>query len=72
MASPSEAPECRLTELKSRGPEKARTGAVFWPSAWRTKLCSCANCKVRCPDSFPGTKPFETSSQPSARKELAF
>ncbi|XP_062323395.1 putative E3 ubiquitin-protein ligase UBR7 [Osmerus eperlanus] len=45
VGSPSEAPECRLTELKSRGPEKTRTGAVFWPSAWRTKLCSCASCK---------------------------
>ncbi|KAL0967563.1 hypothetical protein UPYG_G00253830 [Umbra pygmaea] len=38
-------PECRLKELKDTGAERVESGAVFWPSAWRTKLCSCVNCK---------------------------
>lgn len=45
--SPSKAPsECRLKELGGTGTERAEFGAVFWPSAWRTKLCSCVSCKV--------------------------
>lgn len=44
--SPSKAPsECRLKELGGTGTERAEFGAVFWPSAWRTKLCSCVSCK---------------------------
>ncbi|XP_071019305.1 putative E3 ubiquitin-protein ligase UBR7 isoform X1 [Oncorhynchus clarkii lewisi] len=46
--SPSKAPsECRLMELGGTGTERAEFGAVFWPSAWRTKLCSCVSCKQK-------------------------
>lgn len=41
--------ECTLAALKGEGRERAREGAVFWPSGWRTKLCACASCKVRTP-----------------------
>ncbi|XP_036437835.1 putative E3 ubiquitin-protein ligase UBR7 isoform X1 [Colossoma macropomum] len=36
---------CRLEEMKASGQSRAQQGAVFWPSAWRTKLCSCTHCK---------------------------
>uniref|UniRef100_A0AAR2JB05 Putative E3 ubiquitin-protein ligase UBR7 n=1 Tax=Pygocentrus nattereri TaxID=42514 RepID=A0AAR2JB05_PYGNA len=36
---------CRLGEMKASGQSRAQQGAVFWPSAWRTKLCSCTHCK---------------------------
>lgn len=36
---------CRLKELKARGPERPREGAVFWPYGWRSKLCTCTSCK---------------------------
>uniref|UniRef100_A0A3P8ZMK8 Putative E3 ubiquitin-protein ligase UBR7 n=1 Tax=Esox lucius TaxID=8010 RepID=A0A3P8ZMK8_ESOLU len=35
--------ECRLKEWTAS--ETVESGAVFWPSAWRTKLCSCVSCK---------------------------
>ncbi|KAG7466300.1 hypothetical protein MATL_G00163380 [Megalops atlanticus] len=38
-------PECRLKELKEKGLERAREGAVFWPYDWRSKLCTCISCK---------------------------
>lgn len=37
---------CRLREMKASGISRKQQGAVFWPSAWRTKLCSCPDCKV--------------------------
>uniref|UniRef100_A0A8C1SW07 Putative E3 ubiquitin-protein ligase UBR7 n=1 Tax=Cyprinus carpio TaxID=7962 RepID=A0A8C1SW07_CYPCA len=37
---------CRLREMKSSGKSRTLQGAVFWPSAWRTKLCTCTDCKV--------------------------
>ncbi|KAG9344865.1 hypothetical protein JZ751_010556 [Albula glossodonta] len=40
-----EGAECKLAALKGEGPERTREGAVFWPSVWRTKLCTCAACK---------------------------
>lgn len=43
--SPSKEPECRLKELKDHGQEMTLSGATFWPSGWRTKLCSCLSCK---------------------------
>ncbi|KAM4633671.1 putative E3 ubiquitin-protein ligase UBR7 isoform 2-T2 [Polymixia lowei] len=36
---------CRLKELQAIGQERVQSGAVFWPSAWRSKLCPCVNCK---------------------------
>ncbi|CAB1343063.1 unnamed protein product [Coregonus sp. 'balchen'] len=46
--SPSKAPsDCRFKELRGTGTERAEFGAVFWPSAWRTKLCSCVSCKQK-------------------------
>lgn len=38
---------CRLREMKSSGKSRTLQGAVFWPSAWRTKLCTCTDCKVQ-------------------------
>uniref|UniRef100_A0A673K9U9 Putative E3 ubiquitin-protein ligase UBR7 n=1 Tax=Sinocyclocheilus rhinocerous TaxID=307959 RepID=A0A673K9U9_9TELE len=37
---------CRLREMKASGRSQTLQGAVFWPSAWRTKLCTCADCKI--------------------------
>ena len=37
---------CKLDELKLR--EIGRKGhSTFWPSGWRSKLCTCEECKVR-------------------------
>ncbi|XP_059353944.1 putative E3 ubiquitin-protein ligase UBR7 [Carassius carassius] len=36
---------CRLREMKASGRSRTLQGAVFWPSAWRTKLCTCTDCK---------------------------
>ncbi|XP_032366422.1 putative E3 ubiquitin-protein ligase UBR7 isoform X2 [Etheostoma spectabile] len=40
-------PGCRLKELQAIGQNRVQSGAVFWPSAWRSKLCSCYTCKER-------------------------
>ncbi|XP_039637718.1 putative E3 ubiquitin-protein ligase UBR7 [Perca fluviatilis] len=40
-------PGCRLKELQEIGQKRVQSGAVFWPSAWRSKLCSCNTCKER-------------------------
>ncbi|XP_062415496.1 putative E3 ubiquitin-protein ligase UBR7 isoform X3 [Pungitius pungitius] len=39
------APSCRLKELQAIGRKRGQSGAVFWPSGWRSKLCSCSTCK---------------------------
>ncbi|XP_028996671.1 putative E3 ubiquitin-protein ligase UBR7 [Betta splendens] len=39
--------KCRLEELLSTGQKRVQSGAVFWPSAWRSKLCSCQTCQAR-------------------------
>ncbi|XP_077950008.1 putative E3 ubiquitin-protein ligase UBR7 isoform X2 [Gasterosteus aculeatus] len=39
------APSCRLKELRAIGQQRSQSGAVFWPSGWRSKLCSCSTCK---------------------------
>uniref|UniRef100_A0A3Q1JCR7 UBR-type domain-containing protein n=1 Tax=Anabas testudineus TaxID=64144 RepID=A0A3Q1JCR7_ANATE len=36
---------CRLEELHSSGQKRVQSGAVFWPSTWRSKLCSCNSCQ---------------------------
>ncbi|KAM3861138.1 putative E3 ubiquitin-protein ligase UBR7 [Diretmus argenteus] len=36
---------CRLKELQAIGQKRVQSGAVFWPSAWRSKLCSCITCQ---------------------------
>ncbi|XP_063737654.1 putative E3 ubiquitin-protein ligase UBR7 isoform X2 [Eleginops maclovinus] len=38
-------PSCRLRVLQAIGQKIVQSGAVFWPSAWRSKLCSCNTCK---------------------------
>ncbi|KAL7388978.1 hypothetical protein ABVT39_024343 [Epinephelus coioides] len=38
-------PSCRLKQLQATGQKRVQSGAVFWPSAWRSKLCSCSTCK---------------------------
>lgn len=38
-------PSCRLKELHAIGRKRVQSGAVFWPSAWRSKLCSCHTCQ---------------------------
>uniref|UniRef100_A0A3P9HNS6 Putative E3 ubiquitin-protein ligase UBR7 n=2 Tax=Oryzias latipes TaxID=8090 RepID=A0A3P9HNS6_ORYLA len=39
-------PSCRLKELQAGGQKRVQSGAVFWPSGWRSKLCSCASCQL--------------------------
>ncbi|XP_041831503.1 putative E3 ubiquitin-protein ligase UBR7 isoform X2 [Melanotaenia boesemani] len=36
---------CRLKELQAIGQKRVQSGAVFWPSEWRSKLCSCNACQ---------------------------
>ncbi|KAF3703299.1 putative E3 ubiquitin-protein ligase UBR7 [Channa argus] len=40
-------PSCRLEELQQIGRNRVQSGAVFWPSAWRSKLCCCNTCQKR-------------------------
>ncbi|KAM3602796.1 uncharacterized protein V6R79_010834 [Siganus canaliculatus] len=40
-------PSCRLNELSAIGQKRVQSGAVFWPSAWRSRLCSCKDCQDR-------------------------
>ncbi|XP_069581200.1 putative E3 ubiquitin-protein ligase UBR7 [Brachyistius frenatus] len=40
-------PRCRLKELQAGGQKGVQSGAVFWPSGWRSKLCSCSTCQER-------------------------
>lgn len=44
-------PSCRLKELQGIGQSRVQSGAVFWPSAWRSKLCSCSSCQDRLSES---------------------
>uniref|UniRef100_A0A3Q3E6N3 Ubiquitin protein ligase E3 component n-recognin 7 n=1 Tax=Labrus bergylta TaxID=56723 RepID=A0A3Q3E6N3_9LABR len=39
-------PNCKLKELQAIDQKRVQSGAVFWPSGWRSKLCSCNTCKV--------------------------
>ncbi|XP_062863560.1 putative E3 ubiquitin-protein ligase UBR7 [Trichomycterus rosablanca] len=43
--SQSEVSPCKLREIKSKGLVRPRVGAVFWPYDWRSKLCTCTDCK---------------------------
>lgn len=36
---------CRFQDMKSAQKSRVPQGAVFWPTTWRTKLCSCQRCK---------------------------
>ncbi|KAI9528218.1 hypothetical protein NQZ68_021859 [Dissostichus eleginoides] len=38
-------PSCRLKVLQAIGQKRVQSGAVFWPSGWRSKLCPCNTCK---------------------------
>lgn len=38
---------CRLAQLSHLAHATARSCAVFWPSSWRSKLCSCPSCQER-------------------------
>ncbi|XP_034534467.1 putative E3 ubiquitin-protein ligase UBR7 isoform X1 [Notolabrus celidotus] len=40
-------PSCRLKELQASDQKRVQSGAVFWPSGWRSNLCSCSACKER-------------------------
>ncbi|XP_074541338.1 putative E3 ubiquitin-protein ligase UBR7 [Halichoeres trimaculatus] len=40
-------PSCRLKELEASDQKRVPSGAVFWPSGWRSKLCPCDSCKER-------------------------
>ncbi|XP_061757451.1 putative E3 ubiquitin-protein ligase UBR7 isoform X1 [Nerophis ophidion] len=40
-----EDPSCRMKQLQATGVKRARSGAVFWPSEWRSKLCRCSACQ---------------------------
>ncbi|NWU89048.1 MLO2 protein, partial [Upupa epops] len=39
----NEAPVCKLKELQSK-PYLKKDTATFWPSNWRSKLCTCEDC----------------------------
>ncbi|NXG68224.1 MLO2 protein, partial [Baryphthengus martii] len=43
VVTKSEAPICKLKELQSKQFLKNDT-ATFWPSNWRSKLCTCGDC----------------------------
>uniref|UniRef100_H3C9Z4 Putative E3 ubiquitin-protein ligase UBR7 n=1 Tax=Tetraodon nigroviridis TaxID=99883 RepID=H3C9Z4_TETNG len=43
--SREEAGSCRLKELAGLGRTTVHAGAVFWPSSWRSKLCTCHSCQ---------------------------
>lgn len=43
---PPQSAACKLAELQARTPERPQQGAVFWPYAWRSQLCTCTGCKV--------------------------
>uniref|UniRef100_A0A493SSW9 Putative E3 ubiquitin-protein ligase UBR7 n=1 Tax=Anas platyrhynchos platyrhynchos TaxID=8840 RepID=A0A493SSW9_ANAPP len=43
IVNKSEEPACKLKELQSKQFLKKDT-ATFWPSNWRSKLCTCADC----------------------------
>lgn len=36
---------CRLKELQMIGGSRSQSGAVFWPSGWRSRLCTCSDCQ---------------------------
>ncbi|KAF7654045.1 hypothetical protein LDENG_00075310 [Lucifuga dentata] len=38
-------PDCKLRQLQDLVQKRVHSGAVFWPSAWRSKLCSCVTCQ---------------------------
>ncbi|XP_037541608.1 putative E3 ubiquitin-protein ligase UBR7 [Nematolebias whitei] len=40
-------PSCRLKVLQASQQKRDQSGAVFWPSAWRSKLCSCITCQAQ-------------------------
>lgn len=37
---------CRLKELQLIGRSGSQSGATFWPSGWRSRLCSCSDCQT--------------------------
>ncbi|XP_068609831.1 putative E3 ubiquitin-protein ligase UBR7 [Brachionichthys hirsutus] len=38
-------PSCKLKEMQTTGQKRVQSGAAFWPSGWRSKLCSCSTCE---------------------------
>nr|XP_057921210.1 putative E3 ubiquitin-protein ligase UBR7 [Doryrhamphus excisus]XP_057921211.1 putative E3 ubiquitin-protein ligase UBR7 [Doryrhamphus excisus] len=40
-----EDPSCRLKQLQAMDVKRVQSGAVFWPSGWRSKLCRCNACQ---------------------------
>ncbi|XP_061551725.1 putative E3 ubiquitin-protein ligase UBR7 [Phycodurus eques] len=36
---------CKLKDLQAQNVARPRRGAVFWPSGWRSRLCTCTSCK---------------------------
>ncbi|CAN9508002.1 unnamed protein product [Ophioblennius macclurei] len=40
-------PSCKLKDLQASAQKKEPSGAVFWPSAWRSRLCHCSVCQER-------------------------
>ncbi|XP_068198549.1 putative E3 ubiquitin-protein ligase UBR7 [Antennarius striatus] len=40
-------PSCKLKALQATGRTGDQSGAAFWPSGWRSKLCTCGACKER-------------------------
>ncbi|XP_062858421.1 putative E3 ubiquitin-protein ligase UBR7 [Trichomycterus rosablanca] len=49
--SAAESSHCRFEKIKSSEQRRVQQGAVFWPPAWRSKLCSCPDCKTLFADS---------------------
>uniref|UniRef100_A0A8C5GYB5 Putative E3 ubiquitin-protein ligase UBR7 n=1 Tax=Gouania willdenowi TaxID=441366 RepID=A0A8C5GYB5_GOUWI len=40
-------PNCTLKTLQAVNQKITQSGAVFWPSTWRSRLCCCCSCKER-------------------------
>ncbi|CAL9691911.1 unnamed protein product [Knipowitschia caucasica] len=36
---------CRLKKLQVIGQSRRQSGATFWPSGWRSRLCTCSDCQ---------------------------
>lgn len=37
---------CRLKQLQLIGRSWSQSGATFWPSGWRSRLCTCSDCQT--------------------------
>ena len=56
---PSTSQQCLLDELKTRDVDR-KSGATFWRTGWRSKLCKCSSCQVNVKLKCVGAHPHDT------------